>query len=282
MPDKKFDLGDYVEVKDRIRVFYELFGNGRLVTSRVFTELGPDGKGRVLVEAKAYRNPDDPLPGVGWSWMELPGTTSYTKGSELENTETSAWGRAIGSLGILIDHSIASQNEIANKEDEAPHDGSLIGIAEVAKPPYDFQIRETPDGSVVGFGLKEGRQIVRVMAQGPLALLVAGLQAEIVGQRVTTYGDVVPDTFVVNKGKPNERAIPYLRQTLTRIQTPAGMIPATEAQGRADTAATTTDDELAPEAAGSSSGESAANPPTLTPDQEAEIDALPLFQDNAA
>jgi hypothetical protein len=116
MPDRKeFDLGDYIEVKDRIARFYELYAGGRLVTEEVRASTEPDGKPRIWVKAAAYRTADDPRPGIGWSWLELPGTTPYTKGSELENAETSAWGRAIGSLGILIDKSIASAQEIKNK-----------------------------------------------------------------------------------------------------------------------------------------------------------------------
>jgi hypothetical protein len=61
MPDKKFELGDYVEVKDRIKLFYELYAQGRLVTSKVKVLTAPDGSQRVMVTAKAYRNPDDPL-----------------------------------------------------------------------------------------------------------------------------------------------------------------------------------------------------------------------------
>lgn len=114
------DLGDYVQVKDRIARFYELFGQGRIVTTEVRLTREPDDTPRVLVEAKAYRNPEDSLPGVGWSWMELPGKTSFTRGSELENTETSAWGRAIAALGVLVDHSIASQQEINNKGSDEP------------------------------------------------------------------------------------------------------------------------------------------------------------------
>ena len=98
MPDKKeFALGDYIEVKDRIARFYELFAGGRLVTTEVRATSEPDGKPRVWVQAAAYRTADDPHPGIGWSWLELPGATPYTRGSELENAETSAWGRAIGS-----------------------------------------------------------------------------------------------------------------------------------------------------------------------------------------
>ena len=33
--DKKFELGDYVEVKDRIAIFYELYPQGRLCTVHV-------------------------------------------------------------------------------------------------------------------------------------------------------------------------------------------------------------------------------------------------------
>src|ERR1051326_7570968 len=117
MPEdrRNFDLGDYVEVKDRIKTFYELYGQGRLVAQPAQALTAPDGKQRVVVRALAYRSPDDPYPAVGQSWMELPGTTPYTRGSELENTETSAIGRAIGFLGILIDKSIASGNEVRAK-----------------------------------------------------------------------------------------------------------------------------------------------------------------------
>jgi hypothetical protein len=121
MPDhKEFTLGDYVEVKDRIALFYEMFGQGRLVTEEVRATTEPDGKPRIWVKAAAYRTVDDAHPGIGWSWMELPGTTPYTKGSELENTETSAWGRAIASLGILILKGIATGNEVASKAAPKP------------------------------------------------------------------------------------------------------------------------------------------------------------------
>src|SRR5262245_10982025 len=101
-------LADYVEVKDRIALFYQQHPDGRLVTAEVRFPEPMDDMPRVAVKALAYRTADDPHPGVGWSWMVLPGMTPYTKGSELENTETSAWGRAIGALGIGIDKSIAS------------------------------------------------------------------------------------------------------------------------------------------------------------------------------
>lgn len=193
MPRDKgeFDLGSYIEVKDRIARFYELYGNGRLVTTDVRLTSEPDGKPRVMVEAAAYRNPDDTLPGRGWSWMELPGNTPYTKGSELENTETSAWGRAIGALGILIDKSIASAQEVRNKEGEAerpeaarpaPVDQeereSLVGSVTRAGTVkaggamgYKLEPRQTPDGFAFGFRLEIDRDkaIPQCLVTGQLA-----------------------------------------------------------------------------------------------------------------
>ena len=62
----KFDLGKYVEVKDRIAILYELYPQARLVTGEVRLTTEPDGKPHVLVQAFAYRSPDDEHPGVGW------------------------------------------------------------------------------------------------------------------------------------------------------------------------------------------------------------------------
>jgi hypothetical protein len=196
MPDKKFDLGDYVEVKDRINLFYELYANGRLVTHAVEMLTDPANKQRVMVTAYAYRTPDDTLPGVGTSWMELPGTTPYTKGSEVENAETSAWGRAIAALGILVDRSIASAQEVANKQDgpkgdqpdpapDASGETELLtgrvsrrGIIRKGGPDaYQLVARETPDGHAIGFRLEiDGdKAIPQVITEGPIgsALLLA-------------------------------------------------------------------------------------------------------------
>lgn len=118
MPEKKFELGDYVEVKDRIRILFELFPQARIETDYHLTA-EPDDRPKVICRALVYRKPDDPKPaGFGTSWLYLPGSTPYTKGSEIENAETSAVGRAIGMLGILIDHSLASRQELDNKQGE--------------------------------------------------------------------------------------------------------------------------------------------------------------------
>lgn len=232
MGDKKFELGDYVEVKDRIKLFYELYGQGRLVTEDVtFPEAG-DGKARVMVKALAYRTPDDPHPGVGYSWLELPGATPYTRGSEVENAETSAWGRAIGSLGILIDRSIASSQEVQNKAGEpepvktqaGPEltpDGGLIGTA-IIQGNQDFNLRQTPTGFVLPFRVKNGSRSFIVVAEDELAQAVETFRLQILDQRVTVWGHWTDETIPAKGTKPE---IKYKMLHLSRLQTADFTLP---------------------------------------------------------
>lgn len=216
-------LADYVEVKDRIRLFYEAHPDGRLVTTDVRMTSEPDGTPRVLVEAAAYRTADDPLPGRGWSWMVLPGSTSFTKGSELENTETSAWGRAIGSLGIGIDKSIASANEVRSKggaietKVERGDDGSLLGTVEVGdKVSSDFLLRQTPEGPALGFRLRGEKGGILVECRGPLATQLSAFREAAVGKRVTVWGALGERGFTPKTGKP----VTYQVLAATRVRVP--------------------------------------------------------------
>jgi hypothetical protein len=78
-----------------------------------------EGKKWVIGRAYAYRTPDDPRPGIGTAWEIVPGTTPFTRGSEIQNLETSAWGRAIGALGIGIDASIATLDEVQHAKERS-------------------------------------------------------------------------------------------------------------------------------------------------------------------
>ena len=104
-------LKDYVQVNERIIHFYEQYPTGSIQSEMLtLTET------LVVFKAFAFRHPDDPKPGVGHSSLAIPGTTPYTEGSEIENAETSAWGRALAALGFEVKRGIASRNEIENKQ----------------------------------------------------------------------------------------------------------------------------------------------------------------------
>ena len=104
-------MGNYVQVVDRIKLFYARYPEGSLqMGTPTFIDIG-DQKW-VMGRAYAYRTPDDQRPGVGTAWEIVPGTTNFTRGSEIQNLETSCWGRAIGSLGLGIEASIATLDEV--------------------------------------------------------------------------------------------------------------------------------------------------------------------------
>jgi hypothetical protein len=107
----KFDMSDYVPVNERIEAFIKSYPEGSIQSEVV--ELTAS---RVTVKAYAYRTPDDPRPGTGHSSLEIPGSTPYTRGSEIENAETSAWGRAIAALGFEVKRGIASREEVSNTQ----------------------------------------------------------------------------------------------------------------------------------------------------------------------
>jgi hypothetical protein len=106
-----WDLKDYVTVAERLRLFMKRYPEGSMQLDPVeFREI--EGKTWVIGRAYAYRTPDDPRPGIGTAWEIIPGMTSFTKFSEVQNVETSAWGRALAAIGIGIDKGVATWDEI--------------------------------------------------------------------------------------------------------------------------------------------------------------------------
>lgn len=107
---KAIDLDGYVTVAERLTAFYERYPEGSIQSELL--ELTDQ---RVVIRASAYRSPEDARPGIGHASMLIPGSTAFTRGSELENTESSAWGRALAALGFETKRGIASADEIRNK-----------------------------------------------------------------------------------------------------------------------------------------------------------------------
>lgn len=97
----------YAEVPQRIKAFRKLFPNGSIETEIVSLDekrvvmkcTVKDENGKVLAIAHAYEN---------------EGSSFINKTSFIENCCTSCTGRALGYLGIGIDTSVASYEEVAN------------------------------------------------------------------------------------------------------------------------------------------------------------------------
>jgi hypothetical protein len=90
-----FDPSVYAPVAERIRLFWESFPNGRITTHLVSRS-----DQEVVFEARVYRSATDTEPAAtGWA-AEREGDGEVNTVACLENTETSAVGRALANLGF--------------------------------------------------------------------------------------------------------------------------------------------------------------------------------------
>lgn len=97
----------YVEVNERIKYFRENYKGWSLTSEIVSLENG------VCVIKATVKDENEIIKATGLAY-EKEGSTFINKTSYIENCETSAWGRALGNLGIGIDTSIASAEEVQN------------------------------------------------------------------------------------------------------------------------------------------------------------------------
>lgn len=109
---------EYAEVNQRVKAFRFLFPEGTILTKMEHY----DGE-TVIFSATAYNGAEVLSKGTAW---EKFGTSNVNRFSALENAETSAVGRCLGFLGLGIDTSIASAEEIQNAELNEPLEDKYI------------------------------------------------------------------------------------------------------------------------------------------------------------
>jgi len=140
------DLSDYVPVAERIAKLRADYPSAVLRTvQREVVEIG--GVWGWVVTAECYLSPDDPLPSTGSAWEPFPGKTPYTRDSELQNAETSAWGRAIvAHLAADTTRGIASADEVRNRSDDGGGEPRRASDAQIRKLEKAIEERGLPDG----------------------------------------------------------------------------------------------------------------------------------------
>jgi hypothetical protein len=110
MPKAEFNLSGYALVAERITEFYEKFANGRIITTLVSRDE------TIVFRAEVYRNADDALPAAtGWA-SEREGDGEINLVACLENSETSAIGRALANLGFTASRKRPSYEEMEKAE----------------------------------------------------------------------------------------------------------------------------------------------------------------------
>lgn len=98
---------DYVEVNKRVLAFRKLFPNGAIVNNLESLENG------VVVMSSTIYDEDGHILAKDYAY-EKENSSFINKTSFIENCSTSATGRALGDLGIGINTSIASYEEVQN------------------------------------------------------------------------------------------------------------------------------------------------------------------------
>ena len=98
---------NYIEVNQRIKAFRMLFPNGSIQTNIESLENG------VCVMRAVVFDEEQNVLGIGHAY-EKEGNGFINQTSYIENCETSAVGRALGMIGIGIETSVASAEEVQN------------------------------------------------------------------------------------------------------------------------------------------------------------------------
>jgi hypothetical protein len=112
-----YDLSDYVDVKTRLAQALDKYPQLRITEHRpAVVQVGD----QLFIECAVTvaRDPDDPVPVTAYMYEPFPGRTPYTKLSEQANSATSALGRALGYMGFGITASLASANEVRNRQEQ--------------------------------------------------------------------------------------------------------------------------------------------------------------------
>ena len=110
---ESFEPESYVPVADRVALFYTRYPTGRIITDLVGRT-----ENEITFRAMAYRSAEDQQPAsTGWA-TERIGDGEINTVACLENTETSAIGRALANLGLTASKLRPSREEM-EKADRA-------------------------------------------------------------------------------------------------------------------------------------------------------------------
>lgn len=154
------ELGDYIDVAARIVDFREKYPEGSLQPADLAVPYRVEAIGDqtyIVVVAAAYRSPEDQRPGIGMAYEQFPGRTPYTRNSELQNAETSAWGRAIvAALAADTKRGIASAEEVRNRQAERDSVDQLPPVRDERK---ELRLEIGAVGEAQGYKPEELKQV---------------------------------------------------------------------------------------------------------------------------
>jgi len=108
-----FDVGEYAPVADRVTLFYARFPTGRIITRLISRT-----EHEITVQAFVFRSVEDQRPSATGLASERIGDGDVNTVACLENTETSAIGRALANLGLTASAQRPSREEMLKADGE--------------------------------------------------------------------------------------------------------------------------------------------------------------------
>ena len=122
----------YVMGKDRVIFFRENY-----LGWAIESELVKLSEGRCVIKA-IIKDPDGVIKSTGYA-EEIEGSTNINKTSYVENCETSAITRALGFMGIGVEESMASAEDVANAMLQLERSKQQKKDGPVGQTPEEFQ-----------------------------------------------------------------------------------------------------------------------------------------------
>jgi hypothetical protein len=190
------DLDEYVPVAHRISLFYERFPKGRIVTRLVARSADV-----IVVQASVYRTETERQPSATGLASERPGDGDVNTVACLENTETSAVGRALANLGFHATRrrpsyhgsSPASRDAVSKRESSVSPES--LGVRTIYGPPARVRGRAralasdfaTPPAPAVVGPPGEERRPLSVIARDLMRLLDEAEQLGVRPRRIAEW-----------------------------------------------------------------------------------------------
>jgi hypothetical protein len=193
--DSRTPLDGYTSVAARIALFWQKYPRGRIIT-----ELHDRTDKETIFSAAVYRDAADAHPAAtGWA-AEREGDGDINLVACLENTETSAVGRALANLGLTgstnlrpsAEEMIKASRARARAAREAPHEPPKITVMPIrgagdvyeapqVRPAVEDFVRLIREAEAEGFvrpaRARAWRQSIPSLSDGMLVLLERRLRA---------------------------------------------------------------------------------------------------------
>ena len=184
-----FDLSEYVDVKTRLKQALALYPQLRIVEHRPeITQVGD----QLFIECSVTvsRDPDDPIPVTAYIFEPYPGKTSFTKNSEQANGATSVLGRALGYMGLGIDKSIASSNEVLNRQQATEDDRNTV--VNIARP---TPVIDGPRSKEIGSARLSAREQTQASNGGGATANQIKMLTQMCAERGLDFDPATPMTY---------------------------------------------------------------------------------------